>query len=62
MRGFSSSGWELSLYRQTQLISLLHDIPADEMNQVLTGGIWDIIETYDNMTGLLGGKLESRFV
>ena len=33
--GFSSSGWELSLYRQTQLISLLHDIATDEMNQVL---------------------------
>ena len=60
--GFSSSGWELSLYRQTQLISLLHDIPTDEMNQVLTGSIWDIIETYDTMTGLLGGQLDSRLV
>ena len=32
------------------------------MKQVLTGSIWDIIETYDTMTGLLGGQLESRLV
>jgi hypothetical protein len=60
--GFSSSGWELSLYRQTQLISLLHDIPSHDMNQVLTGDIWNIIETYDTMTGMLGGQLENRLV
>ena len=29
---------------------------------MLTGSIWDIIETYDTMTGLLGGQLESRLV
>ncbi len=32
------------------------------MKQLLAGSIWDIIETYDAMVGLLRGQLESRLV
>ncbi len=60
--GESTSRWGLALYRKIQLTSLIFDIPPDEMNQVLSGDLWNRIETYDTMTGMPGGQLDNRFV
>ena len=59
--GDSNSRWEVALYRTTQLISLLFDVSPKEVNQIISGDLWDMIETYDSMMGMLGGQLDNRF-
>ena len=59
--GDSNSRWEVALYRSTQLISLLCDVSPEESDQIISGDLWDMIETYDSMMGMLGGQLENRF-
>ena len=53
---------EVALYRITQLLSLILDIPASKVNEIIIGSSWDVIEFYDTMLKELGGRLEGRFV
>ena len=56
------SRWEVALYRVTQLLSLILDIPSEKVNDLITGSIWDMIDFYGNILDELGGQLEGRLV
>ena len=58
----TGSCWEVALYRITQLLSLILDIPANEVNHIISGSTWDVIEFSGAMLNELGGPLEGRFL
>ena len=58
----AGSSWEIALYRITQLLSLVLDIPANEVNHIISGSTWDVIEFYGAMLHELGGPLEGRYL
>jgi hypothetical protein len=43
------SRWEIALYRVTQLLSLILDIPSDKVNDLINGSIWDVIDFYGTL-------------
>ena len=47
--GDDNSRWEVALHRITQLISLLFGVSPEEVNQILSGDLWDMIDTYESM-------------
>ena len=58
----TESSWEVALYRITQLLSLILDIPAKEVNHIISGSTWDVIEFYGAMLKELGGSVDGRFL
>ena len=52
--------WEVALHRLSQLLGLLLDPSPEEFGQIISGNIWDMIETYGVLTNQLGGQLDSR--
>ena len=57
----TDSSWEVALYRLTQLLSLILDIPATEVNHIISGTTLDVIEFYGAMLNELGGSVDGRF-
>ena len=58
----TDGSWEVALYRITQLLSLIRDIPAKEVNHIISGSTWDVIEFYGAMLKELGGSVDRRFL
>ena len=58
----TGSSWEIALYRITQLLSLILDMSANDVNHIISGSTWDVIEFYGAMLKELGGPVEGRFL
>ena len=57
----TASRWEVALHRLSQLLGLVLDLSPEEFGQIIiSGNIWDTIETYCVLTNLLCGQLDSR--